>query len=369
MELKPLAPADEPLWDAFCLANGDAWFWHTSGRLRYQTARQKEAVPLHFFVARENKIIAICPLILQTIQTPGGTVPVFGPGNDFLPAPVAADVLQPSDRERTLRTVFEEIDRLAAEHGAAKASFRSLPLSPRYLAPAIAPANDLARFGYLDASLDTQVLDLRPDEKTIWSGFRKSYHSLIRRTEERFSYRLIDAGLVTPEIFETYPRLHQKAAGRQTRSPETFQMMREWVETGRAFLSQALDGERVVGCDLIITYKNYAYYGSACNDPDYDVEWALGHFLQWKVMQTLKSRGVTYYELGWQYPGPPLSYAPTAEERQIAFFKRGFGGLSLPFHRGEKYYSRDLFIAEYQQRLQSIAHSWPERPQKQPVPN
>jgi hypothetical protein len=357
MEIRPLTPRDEPLWDEFCARNGGAWFWQTTPYLKYQRAYRPsaETAPLDFMIVRGGRPIAICPLAREKV--PGGGPPrsAFSLGEDHLPSPVVEDALVRSDRERVLAAVFAEVDRLAAKEGAARASFRESVLTPRILAPQVSPANELVRFGCIDDSLQTHVLDLRPDAARLWSDMRRSYHSVIHRAGERFAFQLLDASTVTDELFRLYRELHHKDAGRVTRPLETFEMMLGWIRSGNALLAQAVFENRVLACALAIVYKGGAYYASGCTDPDFEDPGALGPYLQWNVIEGLKARGVTHYELGWQFYGPQLAYVPSKKDLSIAFFKRGFGGTTLPFFRGEKYYSRDFFAEEYGRRLDAVA--------------
>jgi hypothetical protein len=87
-------------------------------------------------------------------------------------------------------------------------------------------------------------------------------------------------------------------------------------------------------------------------------QWALGHAIQWHIIQALKQRNITHYEIGWQFYGPQFAYLPTREEQQISFFKRGFGGFSVPLHRACKYYNGELFLEDFKNPIQTIADGW-----------
>ena len=92
-----------------------------------------------------------------------------------------------------------------------------------------------------------------------------------------------------------------------------------------------------MGFALISVYKSGAYYSSGCEDPEFN-NLPIGHLLQWKAMQWLKAHGVRRYEIGLQYFAPQ-PHAPVSEkEVKISFFKRGFGGVTVPSFRGEKFY-------------------------------
>jgi len=64
-----------------------------------------------------------------------------------------------------------------------------------------------------------------------------------------------------------------------------------------------------------------------------------------------------FYELGWQYYSPTLSNFPTEKEIDIARFKRGFGGFTVPLFRAEKYYDKKYFLKTYQDRINKFSDS------------
>jgi hypothetical protein len=117
-------------------------------------------------------------------------------------------------------------------------------------------------------------------------------------------------------------------------------MMHRWIQEGFAALACAsLDGNEV-GFALINVYKDAAYYSSSANDPDFG-ELPIGHLLQWRVMNWLKDRAIRYYETGLQqYSSLPHALA-SKKDWNISNFKRGFGGVTVPYFRAEKFYDEE----------------------------
>jgi len=52
-----------------------------------------------------------------------------------------------------------------------------------------------------------------------------------------------------------------------------------------------------------------------------------------------------------------LSNFPTEKEIDIARFKRGFGGFTVPLFRAEKYYDKKYFLKTYQDRINKFSDS------------
>jgi lipid II:glycine glycyltransferase (peptidoglycan interpeptide bridge formation enzyme) len=130
--------------------------------------------------------------------------------------------------------------------------------------------------------------------------------------------------------------------------------MHEWIRQDLAILCRAsLDG-RLVGAALISVFKDGAYYSSSCEDPEYN-HLPIGHILQWEAMRWLKEHGARRYEIGLQVYGSQEHMTVSEKETRIAFFKRGFGGVTVPFWRGEKFYSRDYCLRVATKRAQQYA--------------
>jgi hypothetical protein len=80
----------------------------------------------------------------------------------------------------------------------------------------------------------------------------------------------------------------------------------------------------------------------------------LGHALQWAVIGWLREHGVRLYEIGIQQNGQPHGLMSDKEER-IAHFKRGFGGLTVSYWCGERYYSPEYWLEVASARAQAYA--------------
>lgn len=352
-----LTKETEPLWEEFCGQNNGAWFFHTLLNLKILEAYRPSAETMakHFFINRGQEIIGVCPLGQERLVRKGGVYKAFSLGEDFLPSPVLSDQLSPNDRDRVKKALLEHLDELAHDQGVARISFREMVLVPKILSPSVAPLPDFSQPGFLDMSIPTQVVDLRAKEEDLWCGVRDSYHSLIRRMEERLNFRMLDGSSLTHQDFETYRALHFRASGRLTRPLVTFELMEKWILENKGFLAEVRSGDKVISCAIVAAYKNKAYYASAADEPEEAGRYAAGHLLQWRVMLALKQRGFTHYELGWQVKAPTLAYLPTEKEVQIAFFKRGFGGATVPFFRTAKYYNPQLFQEEIGGLVSAVA--------------
>ncbi len=170
-----------------------------------------------------------------------------------------------------------------------------------------------------------QMLDLSAPETGLRRQVRKSYKSLINWGEKNLSLRVFDRKTIVPEDIEKFRQLHIYAAGRETRSLQTWYLQYEMIRHQEAFaILGELEGELVTAA-LFPYSPKYCYYGVSASKRELFSK-PLSHTLIWRAIFYAKEQGCRFFELGTQnYPkqgDPP----PTQKELGISTFKRGFGG-------------------------------------------
>ena len=345
-------------WDAFCLQSSEAWFWHTTHWLDYTLHYRPEFTPAShsFFVLAGDQIAAVCPLILETSRGPEGDIRQFSYGGDAGPAPAFADALSPKTKKAVRQALFSHLDELVIANRVHRISFRGTPPAPSFWQSPYPQPNPLLREGFSDISWLSQVIDLSKPEDQLFREVRHGHRYDIERAAKIMTAEVFDRSNITREQFERYRLLHHKAAGRVTRPLSTFEMMHRWIQEGLAVLVSARLGDRDVGFALISTYKDGAYYSSSANDPDVN-DLPIGHLLQWRAMQWLKAHGIRYYEIGVQLFASQPHTIVSKKEWNISNFKRGFGGVTIPYWRGEKFYDEDYCRRVLQERADLYART------------
>lgn len=169
------------------------------------------------------------------------------------------------------------------------------------------------------AAWTTRVLALDRPEAELWRGVRRSYHALIHRLERDAGLSVSEARTASDFLGVCRP-LHLAEAGRDTRPLASWLVQGDWVDARAARCFVASRGSRPVGFAFVSVYERWAYYFSAAST-ERDVQ----HLIQWHAISELRSAGVLCYELGWMDKD-----GDSEKDRQIAFFKRGFGGFDVP---------------------------------------
>jgi FemAB family protein len=166
--------------------------------------------------------------------------------------------------------------------------------------------------------------DLQPPFSEIRAGFRKSFRPLINVGLKEWSVFDMDHRSATANVWAEFRRLHHAAAGRKTRSDRTWDIQFEMLCAGHAFLVGLRDryDARLVGAGFFQTTRDEGMYAVAAYDRAL-FEKPLGHVVQQRAIELMKSRGISWYHIG-ERPYPQDIPGPSDKQLGIAAFKQGF---------------------------------------------
>jgi hypothetical protein len=208
----------------------------------------------------------------------------------------------------------------------------------------------------LDVSGATQLIHLESTEEDLWGRVRSGHRQDIKKAEALCELHMWHGAGVTDEKFREYQELHQKDAGRATRSQRSFDLMLDWVRREQAVLVEAGSEGVAIAFSLFIVFGTGAYYASSCKDPDHS-RIPASHLIQWRTMLWLKERGYRHYDLGPQHFAASLVHVPSAKDLGISTFKRGFGGSTVRVPFSEFFFSTMFLETRLAQRLKSYLGS------------
>lgn len=354
MEFVPYDKISKSDWDDFCVESNEAWFWHTSKWLSYTLAYSEGigAINSSFAVYDSKKIIAIIPLIfegnMESREIAFGRVPG--------PLPALLNGLSGKDKNSLRKDIFAHIDDLAVKGGVLRSRMRSNPLAQASVGNS--EGNYSIRYGYIDTSIHTQIIDLKSPLAMILKGFSNGHSSDIKRGLKDIEVIIFDEKNITDYVFNKYVALKIKLSGESVRAKKTFDLMSDWIKVGQGILVAArIKGEdEFAGFVYICIYKNSAYYASSGIDSGAK-PLPFTHVIQASAINYLKSRGLKNYEIGWQVFTKGLNDFSSPKEIAIAKFKRGFGGRMVSLYMGEKYYNKEYFLKVFKERVGKVAIS------------
>ena len=170
-------------------------------------------------------------------------------------------------------------------------------------------------------------IDIVPEMAAIKSRFRKSFKSLISSGQKLWSVSVMEGP--NEKIWQEFKELHRKAAGRQTRSDETWQIHYQDILENRSFVVclQNESGE-LIGAGLFNCTRDECVYAVAAYDRSL-FDKPLGHVVQYRAIEEMKKTKISWYKLGPRAFGTQIP-APTDKEISIGEFKQGFASHVFP---------------------------------------
>lgn len=277
-----------------------------------------------FVVVKGNQPVAAVFLPIE--QSGAGRRITVGHG--YVMAPIF------EDRKNLGAEVMEEIAKIARAENLQKIMFRVDPLLYEQYS-----FNFLMNHDFLDTSLLGYLVDCQN------LTMRRNHERAVRKLQidSDLQVFVMDEKNKDYQTHEQYRELHHKAAGKITRSKETFDLQYKMLEDGNAILV----GLKKTGNFIAFTYFTFAGTGaisfSAADDPKFD-HLPLYHLINYQAFRYLKNKGIKYMDMGQPLTvSRQLFHSPDEKQKNIALFKTGFGGKFVQDFRGIKYFSKETF--------------------------
>ncbi len=301
-------------WNAFVDREESGWFWHRTEWLEYLNDYYPESIAQHTAVTFNGEIRYIVPLIYERGDFLGGGIPLPQPISHWMGG-FALDAIGHAVKQ------FEVMR-------ARRWAVRSCPLVPSQ--SFACPQEVLSEpKEYL-----SRVVDLQMERDQLFAGVRKSYQQIIKQGSPFFGMSVgVNAGEWSEQaedLCRRYQELHQRML-HPKRSLKTYEHQKQWLKEGKALLFASRLGEepspnghplpvfKPNAFQYFVHYKQKAYYMSGVHD-------GCGLIRpMWYALGLLKELGIQEVELGW------TDYGTTQKEKNIEFFKRGFGGEDRPW--------------------------------------
>jgi len=168
-------------------------------------------------------------------------------------------------------------------------------------------------------------VDLSLEMGHIKSYFRKSYKSLISSGQKLWQVNVLSDE--NQDVWREFQDLHVHVAGKQTRCQDSWDLQYKAITQGEAFLIYLNNdkGNMVGGGFFHITRDEAVYAVGVYERSLFDKP--LGHVVQYRAIEEMKSRGIRWYKLGLLcFSAEQVS----DKELSIAYFKQGFSTHVFP---------------------------------------
>lgn len=336
MEYVRYADLTECEWNRYIDEIKGITFNYTAEKIAFDFEYSRSITANESFLAFENKKpVAAAEIFVETFED---DIQISWNGGYCL-APYIDAGLDYKVQERIAGKLMEYMDGIAAEHQCRKIMLREDPLGNPGQKSAFYNYNYLLKYGYLDRSSLTQVIDLRQSKEKLFSDIRKGHKSDIKRGKI-YDIKIHDGHDTTDRMIELYKEIYEKDAGKVTRNSELYRHYLTFIKNGKGLIAFGSIGGREAGVAIVTIYKNTAYYSSYGELETELGKIPIGHILQWEIINYLKDKGIEFYEIGEQVFGKTHYSESDRKLINISSFKRGFGGYTVPFWRGIKEVSK-----------------------------
>ena len=170
----------------------------------------------------------------------------------------------------------------------------------------------------------TRTIDLEKNESELKKNIRKSYHSLINWGIRELNIEIHDKTNIKWTIMEQFRRLHIDESNRETRTVRTWEKQYEAIKNGSSFCITATSRLGLVSAAYFILSYNSCYYGSSASKRSL-FDKPLNHGIIWKAILESKRKGALIFDIGSTYLDESRIKF-TKKQKNIAYFKEGFGG-------------------------------------------
>jgi hypothetical protein len=276
-----------------------------------------------FIVTENSEIVALVPIFI--FDKNGENIFSFGKEGG-LKGPFLSNV-HPNLRERIFKCYKEELSQLATELAVREGTFATDPIQTMSSSLLVHPLQgyDFSKNNILTSS----ILDIRKGENFVWKGGRKSYKSLINKARKSYLVEIIDQENYSEDSCLEYKRLHILAAGRQTRSDESFDSMFKMVSNGSAFLVLVSNQKNSLGGYLFFSSCAASFYASSATCPSVTNNMGIGHLGVWSGIEYSIKKELSFVDMALVRSNEQGNDDKVAA---INFFKRGFGTVDVPVH-------------------------------------
>lgn len=217
---------------------------------------------------------------------------------------------------RKAKKILETLSAAAAESGSSEIVLNDHDVS-----------REISFFGYeaykagaVPKMVLTADVDLTLNDAEIHRGVRDSYRSLVNQGRREMEVRYITRENLSRSEFDQFQDLHLRAAGRITRSQESWDSQYKMIESGCAELVVAyMEEYGMVSAALFCDYADITIYASAAYNRDL-FEKPLAHVVVYDAIYRAKKRGQKKFFLGVLSDTKGV----TQKEASISKFKKGF---------------------------------------------
>lgn len=328
MDVAPFEAVSEKQWDGLVTNSPDGWPFALSTWRQVVLAVTEWQLQDHSFAMFDNS--QMCAVVPMQIDRRSGALGITGWGGC---GPVIAGHVSGRRRDLVRAAAIRIVDETAIKLRANAVRISVPPVT----ASAIENSRGVNPFSFCgleDCSGISQVIDLAPDETTLWRGLSETARQTVRKAEKGGT-AIVRANWA--EMLDCYYRIHQENYLRTgvTPHPKSYfaGIAHEMAEAGHSVLWAALDQKG----DAIAFHNDMhfgagSWYHTGCST-DAGLATGANYLLFWRSMLGARAAGRRWYDCGEIFP-------PSADKKSngLTMFKTRFGGEPHRYLKASKDY-------------------------------
>lgn len=190
---------------------------------------------------------------------------------------------------------------------------------------------------------NTWVLEIQKSDEEILAGMRKSTRYLVRRSLKSNLMLKTSEDPKEASLLYSLQKQTAKRHGFVGFSKKLFESeIESFAEDNNALVFTCYSGNKPLAAAIIIFYGDTAYYHFSGSRSDFS-QTPFSYFLQWKIIQESRKRGLRYYNF-W---GISPNNNPKHRFFGVTLFKTGFGGRRVDWLQAQDFPVSPFYWATY----------------------
>jgi FemAB family protein len=172
-------------------------------------------------------------------------------------------------------------------------------------------------------------LDLEPSIEVVLTSIRRRFRNMINQGLKIWKHELWIGENCNPSKWDEFRHLHQRVAGRATRSISTWNQQYDSVCKGNSFvIALRSNDQNLIGAALFACTNHEGSYAVGAYDRSL-FDKPVSHVAHSLAIHEMKRRGLKWYRIGAR-PFHQDIPSPTDKEVSIGDFKEGFASHVFP---------------------------------------
>ena len=299
--------------------------YHQSWMLNFQLKSQNSR-NLSFAFLEGKRCLALIPLAIYKDE--------LSFGGWSCPSPIVNFRLREPLRRKIFKEIFNNVNIIMKKNNLNEYYFSRQTFEKRNSNNELVLENlfELISFSDKASVYNNLVIDLSRSVQNLENNLSKYHKKNIKSSRNKLTIDIIDHKIDNKKLdyyFNEFRKLHFKSAGRETRSLESWDIMKNCIKKKNANLFVAKYNLKNISFLFCGKHDIFAFGWSQVNDDAFEKEFMPRHYLEWSAILFYKKIGLRFYNLGERFYNNSDGEI-TNKQLNISYFKEKYGSAVYP---------------------------------------